>query len=165
MKKAAWIGIPFVLALGTLLHFVYEWSGQLPLVGVFGAVNESIWEHLKLAFWPMLVYGVIEFFWYGRFVDSFLPIRALSVVGAMTLITVLYYTYSGVWGEHFLVADLLIYLISVLAAYLVSLRFLRRKRYGGRRAQVLAVALMVLCAACFGYFTFYPPAIGIFEQV
>ena len=43
----------FVFALGTLLHFVYDWSWQNQIIGAFSAVNESTWEHLKLIFFPI----------------------------------------------------------------------------------------------------------------
>lgn len=42
----------FISILGVLLHFTYEWSGDNPAVGLFSAVNESTWEHLKLIFFP-----------------------------------------------------------------------------------------------------------------
>ena len=40
-----------VSLLGTLLHFTYRWSGRNPLIA---PVNESVWEHMKLLFFPML---------------------------------------------------------------------------------------------------------------
>lgn len=39
-------GILFTAAAGTLLHFVYEWSGSAVIVGLFAPVNESVWEHI-----------------------------------------------------------------------------------------------------------------------
>ena len=42
------IGFAFTGAVGTLLHFVYEWTGGDPLIAAFCAVNESTWEHMKL---------------------------------------------------------------------------------------------------------------------
>ena len=53
----------FISILGVLLHFTYEWSGDNPAVGLFSAVNESTWEHLKLIFFPMLLLTLIEFLW------------------------------------------------------------------------------------------------------
>ena len=53
-------GIVFIIFLGSLLHFTFEFSGGNPVVGVFSAVNESIWEHLKLAFWPTILFALIE---------------------------------------------------------------------------------------------------------
>jgi len=45
-------GAVFIILLGSMLHFTFELSGENPVVGVFSAVNESVWEHLKLAYWP-----------------------------------------------------------------------------------------------------------------
>ena len=59
LRKFTVIGILFVSVAGTLLHFVYDWSGQNPLVGFFAPVNESTWEHMKLLLFPMLLYGLI----------------------------------------------------------------------------------------------------------
>ena len=50
------IGAVFTIITGTLLHFVYEWSGESLLVGIFSPINESVWEHLKLLFFPMSVW-------------------------------------------------------------------------------------------------------------
>ena len=60
--KAELIVILFSLVLGTLLHFTYEWSGENLFVGSFSAVNESVWEHLKLVFFPMLITTIIIYF-------------------------------------------------------------------------------------------------------
>lgn len=54
MKKrfvAAWL---LATMAGGALHFAYPLC-QTPLVGLFAPVNESVWEHLKLFFWPMLL--------------------------------------------------------------------------------------------------------------
>lgn len=57
-KRDIIIGILFVLVTGTLSHFLYDWSGRLPVVGLFAPVNESVWEHMKLLFFPMLLYAL-----------------------------------------------------------------------------------------------------------
>lgn len=51
-------GILSVSLLGTLLHFTYRWSGRNPLIGLIAPVNESVWEHMKLLFFPMLLFGL-----------------------------------------------------------------------------------------------------------
>ena len=50
----------FISVLGVLLHFTYEWSGDNAVVGLFSAVNESTWEHLKLLFFPFLLLTILE---------------------------------------------------------------------------------------------------------
>lgn len=59
-----WIlfGIPVVFLAAGLLHFVYDWSGEATIVGLFTPVNESVWEHLKLLFWPLFVWWMIGCF-------------------------------------------------------------------------------------------------------
>ena len=54
----------FAIIAGTLLHFTYEWSGNNPIVGIFSSINESTWEHLKLAFYPMFISSIIRLFYF-----------------------------------------------------------------------------------------------------
>ncbi len=71
-KRYVVIGFFVVGILGTLFHFVYDWSGQLWLVGLFVPVNESTWEHMKLLFIPMLIYIMFGYLYIKRrgFVQS-----------------------------------------------------------------------------------------------
>ena len=49
-------GLVFTLAVlgGAALHFLYNvWPN--PLTAVLAPVNESVWEHLKLLYWPFRV--------------------------------------------------------------------------------------------------------------
>ena len=52
------VGTLIVSLLGSLMHFVYKWSNYYPLVGIFCAVNESVWEHAKILLVPMLLWWI-----------------------------------------------------------------------------------------------------------
>ena len=54
------LGILFAIAAGILLHFAYEWSMENPFVALFAPVNESVWEHLKMLFFPVFLYTLFE---------------------------------------------------------------------------------------------------------
>ena len=54
------IGFVFVSVIGTLAHFVFEWSGNNTVVGLFCPINESPWEHLKLIFFPYLIWTIAQ---------------------------------------------------------------------------------------------------------
>ena len=95
-----WGGAVFTAIMGTLLHFAYEWSGGNPLAAVVGSVNESIWEHMKLLFVPVFVWSVVQLWFHGRNYPNFLAARTAAVLAGLTLIPVLYYTYTGVLGRH-----------------------------------------------------------------
>lgn len=92
------IGILAVWVSGSLFHFVYDWTGRNTFVGLFFPTNESTWEHMKLAFLPMNLYGIYT--WYAlkdRYEASAFAIL-LGANVATWAIPFLYYTYMGVLG-------------------------------------------------------------------
>ena len=53
MKRKWWTVCFLSILAGSALHFLYDlWPN--PLTAVFAPVNESVWEHLKLLYWPFL---------------------------------------------------------------------------------------------------------------
>ena len=59
------IAIIFISVIGTLLHFMYEWSGHNKVVSLFAAVNESTWEHIKIALTPTFIWTLYDGAVYG----------------------------------------------------------------------------------------------------
>ena len=45
---------------GTLLHFLYDWTNESILIAPFSGVNESTWEHMKLLFFPLFLFALIQ---------------------------------------------------------------------------------------------------------
>ena len=43
---------------GCVLHFLYHWWPN-PVTALVSSVNESLWEHVKLVFWPYLAAALI----------------------------------------------------------------------------------------------------------
>ncbi len=66
IKNYQIFSIVFTFILGTLLHFTYNLSGENIIVGSFSAINESVWEHLKLLYFPMLLTLIIGYFGVGK---------------------------------------------------------------------------------------------------
>ena len=50
MMRLELAGIVFIVFLGSFLHFTFELSGNNPVVALFSAVNESVWEHFEIGF-------------------------------------------------------------------------------------------------------------------
>ena len=73
----------FIAILGTFLHFTYNWSGGNVIVGLFSAVNESTWEHLKLIFFPNLITIIIGYFYIGKNIPNFLCAKTLGIFFAI----------------------------------------------------------------------------------
>lgn len=164
-RNWAWFGFFVVSVLGSLFHFVYDWFPS-SFTAVIGAVNESTWEHMKLAFFPMLLFAVAECLLYGKRSKGFVPIRVCSILIAVLLIPILFYSYTGAFGRSITVLDLLIFFGSVFAAYLFSYRQLRNpwEGFGTTWANVVSLIFLLALLVCFLLFTKYPPHIPLFRD-
>ena len=75
-----WAGFALVTFGGTILHFLYDWTGGSILVSPFSGVNESTWEHMKLLFWPLFLFALVqrlffkdqENYWYVKLAEILL---------------------------------------------------------------------------------------------
>lgn len=149
-------GFLFTGVLGTLLHFVYEWSGQSALAAWFSAVNESTWEHMKLLFVPLFLFSLVQVCLLGRNYPNLPAVRALSVLTGLILIPVLFYTYTGVLGRSINWVNIAIFFLADLGAFLLDFRLLRRGRLSHRWMQILGLAALWGLAFCFVWCTFHP---------
>ena len=154
------IGFAFTVAVGTLLHFVYEWTGGNPLIAAFCAVNESTWEHMKLLAVPWLVWTIVTIV-VNRCAASALP-RAIGLLAGLAAIPALFYTYTGILGKSVGVVNILIFQAAVLLAYFVSASLQKSARLTSVPFQILGILLHLLAALAFLFFTSSPPALPLF---
>lgn len=110
LLKFETIATIFIIVAGVLLHFSYDWSNENNIVGIFSAVNESIWEHLKLIFFPMLITIIIGTIYYKEEYKNYLCIKTKGLILSLLSIIILFYTYSGILGNNISVINILIYI-------------------------------------------------------
>ena len=167
MKKTipTWqmVGFIFACILGTLLHFLYDWTGGSLIAALFSAVNESIWEHTKLLFYPMVIFALIEYKAWGRDVTDFWGVKLWGIMFGFALIPVLYYTYSGVLGISADWFNISIFFISSAATFFLETK-LFQKIHRCFLPQWVSVAIICLLAAIYTVLTFWPPAIPFFQD-
>jgi len=154
------VGIFFIVLLGSALHFTFELSGGNPVVGVFSAVNESVWEHLKLSFWPALLYAVIEYRYLNKKTGNFLPAKTIGIYAMPLVIVSSFYLYRA-FSEENLVLDILIFIVAVAIGQLASYKLMLWKETPIICTKIFIIALIVL-ACLFLIFTFYPPHLPLF---
>ena len=155
-------GFAFTSLFGTLLHFLYEWLGSPVWIAPFSGVNESTWEHMKLLFWPMLVFAIVQSFFF-RDREDFLCVKLRGILVGLSLIPILFYTYNGVIGHSPDWINIAIFFISAAAAYIYEAH-LFKKEPNPCKSRWLPVALIATIALLFVIFTFFTPEIGIFED-
>jgi hypothetical protein len=165
LKYYMWGGIVFVLIVGTLAHFVYEWSGENFIVGLFVPVNESTWEHMKLVFFPMIIYTV---FMENRLSGEYPCILPAHFVGNLLgtwLVALLFYSYSGILGFNVFILDLAVFVASVLIAFWTSYKLtLSNICFQKPLLQILILVLVIFMAICFIIYSYNPLSIGLFRE-
>lgn len=157
-----WQAMGFGVAVlgGTLLHFIYGWTGGIPLAAIFSAVNESTWEHMKLFFIPAFIFALVQRGFFPERRD-FWCVKLVGIVAGLLLIPILFYTYNGAFGKSPDWLNIGIFIISAAAAFLLENRLFRNNSlYCSSPAA--AFALLILLAASFAFFTFSPPPLPLF---
>ena len=156
------LGYGVTVLSGTLLHFLYEWLGESPWIAAFSGVNESTWEHMKLLFWPLFIYGIIESFFF-KDKAGFFGIKLRGTLLGLSLIPVIYYTYNGVIGKSPDFVNIAIFFISAAISYIYeTVLFCRHKKY--IISQRAAISILLILALLFVIFTFKTPHLGIFRD-
>ncbi|MEE0740922.1 MAG: DUF6512 family protein [Emergencia sp.] len=156
------LGILFVSVFGTLLHFVYQWSGSNPVVALIAPVDESVFQHLKLLFTPFVLWAFIEAGRSGHLAKNFIPVKAYSVLAGMLVMVFVFYFYTFLAGRNFLWADISLFFLSVFTAFGVE-KLLENQPWTGTLCSVVSGnLLMTVMAASMVFFTFWPPKLGLF---
>ena len=147
---------------GTLLHFLYEWLGEAKWIAPFSGVNESTWEHMKLLFWPMLVFAAVQSFFFRDRAD-FWCVNLRGILLGLILIPTIFYTYNGVIGRSPDWINIAIFFVAAAIAYICETRLFNAERLRCRSPKA-ALAALCLIALLFILFTFKTPTIGIFKD-
>ena len=167
MKKtlSAWqvAGFLFTGVAGVLLHFLFDCTGHSALAATFSAVNESIWEHMKLLFVPMFVFALVENRFVGKAYKGFWCAKLTGAVLGVVLIPAVYYTIRGIFGAVPDFVNIAIFFIAAAAAYVVETNLLQEDG-ADCPSPKSALATLLLLAAVFVVLTFVPPHIPIFED-
>ena len=167
MKKSVilWqlVGFLFTSVLGSLLHFVFDWSRQSTIVALFAPVNESTWEHMKLMFFPMFLFALAENRRIGAEFSTFWCVKLKGILIGLLLIPVIYYTYTGILGTSAEWFNILSFFLAAGAAYLWETRQLTQGAPCSL-SPALSLVLIFGIGILFMVLTFYPPHIPLFRD-
>jgi hypothetical protein len=157
------IGVVFIISLGSALHFTFALSGNQPIIGAFSAVNESVWEHLKLAFWPSLLLTAIEYPLLKKAATNFFTAKAIGVYLMITIIPLVFYSYTALSGKSIFAIDISTFVFAVIVGQLLSYKLLTYRQLN-KNLNKIAVAAIILLAFAFVLFTYYTPQLQIFRD-
>lgn len=154
------IGAIFVIVMGTLFHFFYDFSNKNKYVGYISPVNESTWEHLKLLFFPSIIYLVSQVIVFNDKYDNLLTAKAFGIVIGMLTILALFYAYTAVTGKNYLVLDILTFIFGVVAMAFFTINYVQN----GEKYNFVAITLLAVFTASFIIYTYHPLNLNLFKD-
>ena len=152
-----------ICAAATLLHFVYELSSGSTLAIIFGAVNESVWEHVKIFTESYCAWALLQLMWVRVPFRRYLAAKCCGLYLLMGGMIGFFYLYTGFTGRAVLWVDILSAVLLTALAQLTSYRLTT----GSLRIQeffVPALMLILLYYIMFFSFTVFPPRSELFRD-
>ena len=147
---------------GTILHFLYDWLGRAVGRAPFSGVNESTWEHMKLLFWSLLLFALVQRLFF-KDQKNYWCVKLAEILLGLVLIPVLFYTYNGVFGKSPDWINIAIFYVTALLVFLFERWAFKNDRLQCKHPQ-LAFAAICLIGVLFVVFTFSPPQIPLFQD-
>ena len=164
IKRWETIGAIVIIGFGTTLHFWFEWTGYWKPIALIAAVNESTWEHFKMAFWPGLIFALVEYPFIKQETENFFTAKFAGLFAMPVITTILFYGYTSLTGTHILWVDVLIFISSVIGGQWVSLKILTGSGKKNLRLQNFAIAGLILMLLAFSLLSYYPPRNFLFAH-
>lgn len=147
------LGFVLISALGSLFHFVFKWSGNNKVVGFFTAVNESTWEHLKLAFFPTFIWTIVGLF---LGLNNFALAVFVALATIKAVIVTFFYTYTFFTKKSILFLDIFSFFLAVgLSMYFAYL--ITSAAQFAPVFNIIGIVGTALFALTFALFTIFPP--------
>ena len=162
------IGVLVALVLSALQHFLYDLV-PLGVVGVFAPRSESLAEHVKIVFYPMLIWwtttflifrkarGINAYKWFtSAFISTFVAISLLVMQ-----FSVIFYGFELTMDSF--VVHILIEIISFVLSFLLGFHLYKH----AKECKLLLIFCSVIIGITIilmGVFSFYPPKVPIFME-
>ena len=157
-------GFFWTVLAGTALHFLYDWTGGAAWAAVASAVNESVWEHMKLLFVPAFVFTLVQQAALGRQYPNLPAARAVSLLAALAFLPAAYYAYTGALGVHALWADILLFVLAAALLFWLDCHLLRRGAFDAGWQQALGLLVLWALLFAFVWCTFRPPRLPLWQD-
>ena len=157
------IGVIFTLVFGIILHYSFSWSGNNIIVACISSVNESVWEHMKLIFFPTFFFAFMESKFVAFKYQSYWCVKSIGIIVGITLIPVLYYTLNGAFGPLRDIFNIIIFVVVSFAVYYLE-TFLFKSGIVICKRKDKAIVMLLIIALTFVVLTFVPPSFPIFKD-
>lgn len=143
-----------VTLIGSLLHFTYAWSGERKWVAIFAAVNESTWEHVKLALSGIFCCTLLDVWFLGSNPNYWLA-RSVSFIIPVIVIPIIFYGYTSFTRRAILPVDIATFAVAAFISAGFFVWILEMPPVSEVGAIISGVISVVILTAYF-LLTFFP---------
>jgi hypothetical protein len=158
------IGTLAVFLLGSAFHFLFEALGRSVLAAPFFAVNESVWEHMKLLSTAALVWMIADYFMSEKaLLLRFFAARAAALPAALLFIPFVFYFLKEGFGVENLIVDIGNFLAASALYQWIALR-LEANHPALEKWNIAGAAVLTGIFLLFAIFTFLPPHLPLFQD-
>ncbi len=133
-----------------LTHFGYDIFPNF-ITSIFFPVNESIWEHMKMLYTTILLYGIIEYFLlekfnipYHNFLLAIFTKALLSIPIYLAIFLPFYYNF----GENMPITFAILY-ITILIVSILEYFILKLNRINFQKEISIVFIILVYCIMIF----------------
>lgn len=155
-------GFVFTTLVGSILHFLFDWTNESSLVAPFSAINESTWEHMKLIYFPMLIFALFQSRFFYEY-KNFWCIKLIGIITALILIPMLFYTYNGALGKSSHFVNIGIFFVTAAISFILEWHLFKNTTLTCKRPW-LPLIIICLIGLLFVVFTYSPPKIPLFND-
>lgn len=161
LKKMIIVNSILTFILCFLTHFLYTWLPN-PMFSILFPVNESIWEHMKMIYTTILLYGIIEAFIMKKFKiihNNFLISTLLKAVICIPIDLIIYLPILKIFGEHMIVTFIILF-ISILISNIIGYFILKLNEI--KYEKTISIIAIILIYVVMGILTYKPLKYDLF---
>ena len=157
------VGAVAIYSAAVFLHFAFGLSGRSALGMLFGAVNESVWEHVKIFSIAYTGWALIQLCWLKVPFKQYVVAKCAGLYTLMALIIGSFYLYTAFTGRAIFQVDIVTSALFTVFAQWLSFRLITGENRI-RDYYMPALMLLGLYYLMFFSFTVSPPRIGLFRD-
>lgn len=149
--------------IGVFYHYLFAICNNNPFVGIFTPVNESIFEHLKLLFFPFILVSVLDIFINKKTFKNIMPYRIFNITLSIIILPMLYYFLQSI-GIKSAFINIFLYVILIAAVCFLSYEDEKKQLIPNKNIIIISLLIFLLLFALFIIMTFNPPKVELFKD-
>ncbi len=161
LKRIKIVAVFGIFLLSFIAHFIYNIFPN-PLFSIFFPVNESIWEHMKMLFTAIIIYGLIDYLLLKKFKvpsSNYLVSLFVTAILSIPIYLIIYLPIYHFTGENMFLNIGLLFLV-IIITQILSYYILKENKY--QNLNYVAIIGIILVYIILGILTYYPPLNDLF---